>query len=196
MKAKTDLVLETERLILRPVVLEDADDMYLYARTYQVTRMTRFKPHQNVEDTKQVIKNVFLSRPQKGWPEAFAITLKNNGRMIGTCDFWPISESEGVYEMGYALNPRFWGLGLMTEAATAVLDFAFNTYDVRRMELKHLKCNPASGAVARKIGFIEEGIKRQAAKFEDGYDDIVCYGLLKEEYDDRETGKEVCSQRS
>ncbi|MDE8070940.1 hypothetical protein PT100_08825, partial [Erysipelothrix rhusiopathiae] len=42
-----------------------------------------------------------------------------------------------------------------------------------RMELKHLKCNPASGAVARKLGFIEEGIKRQSAKFDDGYDDVV-----------------------
>lgn len=196
MKPMTDLRLETERLVLRPVVMEDADDMYLYARTYQVTRMTRFKPHQSVEDTKQVIENVFLSRPSKGWPEAFAITLKNNGRMIGTCDFWPISASEGVYEMGYALNPRFWGLGLVTEAASAVLDFAFENYDVRRMELKHLKCNPASGAVARKLGFIEEGIKRQSAKFDDGYDDVVCYGLLKEEYYDREIGEEVCSQRN
>ncbi|MDE8070939.1 GNAT family protein, partial [Erysipelothrix rhusiopathiae] len=65
-----------------------------------------------------------------------------------------------------------------------------------RMELKHLKCNPASGAVARKLGFIEEGIKRQSAKFDDGYDDVVSYGLLKEEYYDREISEEVCSQRN
>lgn len=191
MEQKTIPTLETERLILRPVVIDDADDMFLYAKTYQVTRMTRFKPHQSVEDSKKVIEHVFLSRPKKGWPEAFAITLKNNGRMIGTCDFWPISASEGVYEMGYALNPRFWGLGLMTEAASAVLQFAFESYKVRRMELKHLQSNPASGAVAKKLGFEQEGIKRQAARFEDGYDDLVCYGLLQEEYYDRKTIEKI-----
>lgn len=191
MEQKTIATLETERLILRPVVLDDADDMFLYAKTYQVTRMTRFKPHQSVEDSKKVIEHVFLSRPEKGWPEAFAITLKNNGRMIGTCDFWPVSASEGVYEMGYALNPRFWGLGLMTEAASAVLQFAFEGYKVRRMELKHLQSNPASGAVAKKLGFEQEGIKRQAARFEDGYDDLVCYGLLQEEYYDRKTIEKI-----
>lgn len=191
MEQKTIPTLETERLILRPVVIDDADDMFLYAKTYQVTRMTRFKPHQSVEDSKKVIEHVFLSRPEKGWPEAFAITLKNNGRMIGTCDFWPISASEGVYEMGYALNPRFWGLGLMTEAASAVLQFAFESYKVRRMELKHLQSNPASGAVAKKLGFEQEGIKRQAARFEDGYDDLVCYGLLQEEYYDRKTIEKI-----
>lgn len=191
MEQKTIPTLETERLILRPVVIDDADDMFLYAKTYQVTRMTRFKPHQSVEDSQKVIEHVFLSRPEKGWPEAFAITLKNNGRMIGTCDFWPISASEGVYEMGYALNPRFWGLGLMTEAASAVLQFAFESYKVRRMELKHLQSNPASGAVAKKLGFEQEGIKRQAARFEDGYDDLVCYGLLQEEYYDRKTIEKI-----
>ncbi|CAM2878877.1 GNAT family N-acetyltransferase [Erysipelothrix tonsillarum] len=191
MEQKTIPTLETERLILRPVVIDDADDMFLYAKTYQVTRMTRFKPHQSVEDSKKVIEHVFLSRPEKGWPEAFAITLKNNGRMIGTCDFWPISASEGVYEMGYALNPRFWGLGLMTEAASAVLQFAFESYKVRRMELKHLQSNPASGAVAKKLGFEQEGIKRQAARLEDGYDDLVCYGLLQEEYYDRKTIEKI-----
>lgn len=173
--------LETERLILRPVNIEDADDMYEYSSKEEVVDFVTFPKHESVEDSKEAIKTFFLSRPSKAWPEAFAIVLKENNKMIGTCDFWPLSD-EGCFEMGYVLNPKYWNLGIMSEAGERILDFAFNDYGVRRMELNHIENNYSSQKVALKLGFVYEGTKRKAVNFKNNYKDLLFYGLLEEEF--------------
>lgn len=178
------MILETQRLILRPVTREDAEDMFEYASDVRVTSMTRFEPHRTLEDSRQAIETVFLTRVERGWPAAFALVDKKTNKMIGTCDFWPVSNVEKTFEMGYALNPEYWGQGLMTEAGRAVIHYAFRSYGVDRLELKHVKENKLSQSVALKLGFTQEGIKRQAAKTVYGMDDLVIYGFLKEEYHD------------
>ena len=173
--------LNTERLILRAVTLDDAQDMFEYASQDQVVRFTTFPAHKDVEGSKEAIKEFFLKRPSRSWPEAYAIVLKENNKMIGTCDFWPTGK-EGTFEMGYVLNPAFWNQGIMTEAGKEVLRFAFQDYGVHRMELEHLENNLASKKVALKLGFVYEGTKRKAYKFEGDYKDLICYGLLEEEF--------------
>lgn len=172
--------LETERLILRAVSLKDAEDMFDYASQDKVTYFTLFPKHESVYASYHTIQSVFVNRPNKGWPEAFAIVLKENNKMIGTCDFWPV-EGDGIYEMGYVLNPDYWNLGIMSEAGKKVVDFAFNNYGVRRMELNHLEGNFPSQKVALKLGFIYEGRKRKSQKVNKEFKDQIYYGLLKED---------------
>ena len=173
--------LETERLLLRPVEIDDAKDMYDYASKDEVVNFVRFPKHKSVEDSKETIKKYFLNRPSKSWPEAFAIILKENNEMIGTCDFWPTDE-EGCFEMGYVLNPKYWNQGIMSEASQRVLAFAFLDYGVRRMELNHIEDNLASKKIALKLGFVYEGTKRKSVKYKNNYKDLLFYGLLEEEF--------------
>ena len=174
-------LLETQRLILRAVSLSDVEDMYDYASKDEVVDFLRFPKHKTLTDTENAIKTFFLNRPNKGWPQAFAIVLKDNNKMIGTCDFWPISD-QGCYEMGFVLNPEYWNKGIMSEASLCILDFAFREYGVRRMELNHIEGNHSSKKVALKLGFVHEGTKRKAVKFKNEYRDLLFYGLLEEEF--------------
>lgn len=175
-------VLETDRLILRAVSLKDAKDMFEYASQDKVVKYTLFPKHETEYQSFDTIQSIFINRPSKAWPESFAIVLKENNKMIGTCDFWPVT-GEGIYEMGYVLNPKYWNQGIMSEAGSKILDFAFNKYGVRRMELNHIEGNLSSQKVALKLGFIYEGRKRQAQKFEGVYKDLLYYGLLKEDFE-------------
>ena len=81
--------IETERLILRPITLDDAADMFAYCSDPETIKYLTFKQHESVEASREVIAKFFLERPQNGVPEAYAIVLKKNGKMIGTgrCSF-------------------------------------------------------------------------------------------------------------
>lgn len=182
--------IETERLILRAVQMEDAEAMFAYASDPLVAKYTLFGAHTSLDNTKEVIENVFLSRPSRGIPESFAIVDKALNRMIGTCDFWPLDES-GLFEMGYALSQDYWRQGIMSEAGAAVLEFAFNTYGVERMSLKHHVDNPGSGAVARKLGFEHRGTIELGTFTAEGKADAETYILTKEQYNEKRTSAKI-----
>lgn len=174
-------IIETERLMLRPVTMDDAEDMFAYAGNVENVRWVTFPAHPDLESTKKAIEEVFLSRPQRQMPEAFAVVLKSNQKMIGTCDFVPRGHEN--YELGYILNQSYWRQGYMSEAVMAVLQFAFSQFGVRRMEVRHFKENIASQKVIEKVGFIYEGTKRQELADTLGYYHDVCYySILKEEF--------------
>ena len=174
-------VIETERLILRAVSMDDAPAMFEYAHDEDVARYTLFGAHPTLEHTKEVIETVFLSRPSRKIPESFAVVDKKTHKMIGTCDFWPLKD-EGVYEMGYALHKDYWGKGIMSEAGKAVLDYAFNNYPVSVMTLKHHIDNPGSGKVALKLGFKPLGVVKLGTFTALGKADCNAYELRKEDY--------------
>lgn len=79
-------IVETERLVLRPVRLEDAEDMYAYCSDDEVLKYLWFEKHDSVEFTRYIIDKLFLNRMDVGMPEAYAIVLKESNRMIGTID--------------------------------------------------------------------------------------------------------------
>ena len=182
--------IKTERLILRAVTLLDAEDMYAYASDPLVAKYTLFGAHTSLENTKETIENVFLSRPSRGIPEGFAIVDKTNGKMIGTCDFWPL-EKEGVFEMGYALHHDYWAKGIMSEAGEAVLKYAFDDYGVEIMTLKHHVDNPGSGKVALKLGFEEVGIIKKGTFTALGDADAMTYSLTKERYNEKRISTKI-----
>lgn len=173
--------LETNRLILRAVTMDDASDMFAYTSNPEVTRYLSFPTHTSVEDAQWAIANIFMKRPDNGSPEAFAIVDKMTHQMIGTCDFWRV-DGDNTYEMGYVLNQAYWGQGIMTEACRAVLKFAFEDFGVRRMEIRHNAENIGSRNIIKKQGFTYEGVRRRLIKIDDHYSDIVYYAMLDEEF--------------
>ena len=103
--------------------------------------------------------------------------------MIGTCGFTRIDEENSVVEIGYVINPEFWGMGLATEAAQKILDFAFNVLQANRVEAKFMFGNDASLAVMKKIGMKFEGYQRDALFVKGKFRTIGIASILKREYE-------------
>lgn len=174
--------IETERIILRPITLEDARDMYEYAHDHEVCRYVTWDAHQSVEQTQAIIRDFFLPKESnEAWIPTFAVVLKDTHKMIGTCDTVAPITIDGNVEIGYSLNRTYWNHGYATESCKALCAYLFNEEGVRRIKIRHHVDNIGSRRVIEKCGFIKEGVERQLVKFEDGYADIAIYSMFKEE---------------
>ncbi|MFK4566378.1 GNAT family N-acetyltransferase [Enterococcus sp. UD-01] len=143
--------LETERLILRPVSLADAEDMFEYASDEE-TVVFVFPQHQTLKETRENIANYFLTEPLG----KYGIELKETGKLIGTIDL-RVDEQNSIAEIGYALNKHFWGQGLMPEAGREILRVGFEKLRLIRIFASHDIKNPQSGRVMEKLGMKKEG---------------------------------------
>ena len=176
-------VIETQRLILRPIKLEDAQDLFEYASDEEVVRLLSWPKHENVQRSEASIRDHFLTRPERGIPEAYAIVFKENNKMIGTIDVHTV-RFEDVGEIGYVLNRHYHNQGLMSEALIAALEIWFHQCGFRRLEIMHNVTNIGSRRVIEKAGFIIEGVYRKLRHEKDGiYYDFPFYGMLKDDYE-------------
>ncbi|MDE1548827.1 GNAT family N-acetyltransferase [Jeotgalibaca caeni] len=168
--------IECERLTLRPIELSDAADMFEYASDEENTRYV-FEQHKNLEETKDAIATFFMANPAG----KYAIELKETKKMIGTIDIRVVEEHKHA-EIGYVLNKRYWGKGYMTEAATALLQLAFESMKLEKVYACHDADNVSSGKVMIRLGMQREGILRQHRIHKGKRIDTVYYGILRDEY--------------
>ena len=170
-------VLHTERLLLRPITMKDARDIFAYASDPEVTKYVRFVTHKSIKDTHAFIRRV-QSSYRKGITPVWGIQLKETGRMIGATGFlqWPNPDQRA--ELGYVINRNFWGNGYVTEAAKAVCDFAFKKMNVNRIEAQAFVEQKASQRVLEKVGFKFEGILRQREFIKGSFVNETMYSLL------------------
>lgn len=174
--------IETENLILRPVRESDARDMYEYASDYDNTFFLTFPLHKSVKESQMVIRDIFLTYPEKGLPQAYAIIHKQDKRMIGMCDFHRIAY-EDIGEIGYVINKKYWNNGYTTEACKKMIEIGFEYIGLRRIEIAHSVDNLASERVIEKCGFVFEGIKKDYVKDRSGkYSDHKIYAILRKDY--------------
>lgn len=169
--------IETERLLLRPITLADAEDMFEYAQDEETTRYVFIK-HQTLLDTKQVIANYFMASPLG----KYGIEWKEHGKLIGAIDL-RIVEGDDTAEIGYVLNPKYWGNGIMPEAGEALLRLGFEEMDLVRIFAYHNADNPKSGRVMEKLGMKEEGFVRNAKRMKGEIVSIALKGITKTEWE-------------
>ena len=182
MKIKTHLpVLETENLILRTISEDDIYDMYEYAKLDYIGPMAGWEPHVSPNYTKLVIKN-FKEKAQKGGLGVYAITLKSSGKMIGTIELHSYVEGFKA-ELGYTINPNYWGHHYAVEASIEVLKWGFNTLKLKRVECTCFTTNHNSQRVCEKLHFSFEGIRRKGYRLYNGLiGDLACYAMTDEDY--------------
>lgn len=174
--------LNTNRLILRPLQLADAESMYLgWATDMDVVKYLSWKPHISVDETKRIISYWMSNYPDPKF-YVWGIQLKN-GSLIGTISIHSVHDGFERGEVGYALMKRYWNQGYMTEALEALLAYAFGVVGFNRLEAHHSIYNPASGAVLIKNGFQHEGVLRQYYRSNDGFQDSSLYSILKKDWD-------------
>jgi len=171
----------TERLIIRPISVLDADDMFEYAKTPYVGPLAGWEPHQSIDYTISVIKSMQIQRNPNDLGN-WAIVYRKTGKMIGTIELYnhiPYFKAE----LGYALNPSFWGLGIVPEAALEVITYGFEYLHLKRIEVGVFPNNTQSQRVCEKLGFIKEGIIRNGYLSYDGSIlDKLQYGMTDEEF--------------
>jgi [ribosomal protein S5]-alanine N-acetyltransferase len=119
---------------------------------------------------------------EKGKQVVFAITLKESGELIGAMGLG-LNLDQELAELGYWIGKPYWSRGYCTEAAHAVLHFAFTEFRLNRIYAHHFSHNPASGRVMQKVGMRHEGHLRQHVKKWGEFFDVEAYGILRSEFE-------------
>ncbi len=143
-------VLETERLILRPLTMEDVDDLAAIYADPDVMRY--FEGTRSVEETRSRVEETIAQYAQTG-VDFLATIYKENGQFIGRCGLlWQVIDGQQEVEVAYMLAKAYWGRGLGTEAARALKEHGFRDFGFRRLISIIDPGNIASQRVAEKNG--------------------------------------------
>ena len=149
------LMIETERLILRPFRQSDLQDFYEYASVEGVGEMAGWAHHETMEKTQEILNN-FIAEDK-----TFAIVFRDNGKVIGSLGIEKygkeetLTEFEGYKgrELGFVLSKDYWGKGIMAEAVDAVIHYLFDKLDFDFLICGHYDFNSQSRRVQEKCGF-------------------------------------------
>ncbi len=176
--------IETSRLILRPPVEDDWRDVYEGVKDIDVSRMMSVIPHPyEPSDAQEFIGrviNFWKADPQTDY--TFFIESKESGKVIGTSGLHSVNRFNGTTFTGSWIRQDHWRQGYILEAKVPILDYAFDTLGLRRVESSAFVHNTASQAMSAKLGFVREGVaiaaRRSRATGE--IHDEVCFGLFRE----------------
>lgn len=172
--------LETPQLILRDWAEEDTKDLYRYAKDPETGPAAGWKPHENMEESREIAK-MFI-REGNVW----ALEEKASGRVIGSLGLHKDEKRPGVpgvKMVGYVLAKDSWGQGRMTEAVKEVMRYAFEEEGLRMLTVYHFPWNDRSRRVIEKCGFRKEGTLRESfVRFDGTLMDEVCCSLTVEEW--------------
>ena len=145
--------METERLILRKWTEADAESLFKYAKDPEVGPIAGWPPHKSVEESLDVIRNVFNGQ------ECYAICEKENGKAIGAIELklkghTDMTDRDDECELGYWLGQPFWGKGYMPEAAREILRHGFEELGMNTIWCGYYEGNQKSKRVQEKVGFV------------------------------------------
>lgn len=149
------MIMETERLILRPWEDADAPELYRYAKDPQIGPIAGWPPHTSVENSLEIIHQVFSE------PETYAVVLKETGKPVGSVGIMmkgknvssaPIGEKEA--EIGYWIGVPYWGQGLIPEAVRRLQERCFQELDCTALWCGYYDGNEKSRRVQEKCGFV------------------------------------------
>jgi [ribosomal protein S5]-alanine N-acetyltransferase len=178
--------LETERLLLRPLVHSDTISIQLLNCDRQIadTTISIPYPYPDGEAARYISKQI--EEQKIGHSFTFAIELKLEANLIGIAELRDIDREHSVAEISYWLAATVWGKGYMSEALQPLLGFAFETLLLNRIEAYHMVRNPASGKVLAKNGFKPEGLLRQRVRKWGIFEDVILLSILRQEWQEQD----------
>lgn len=174
---------ETERLIIRPLRLEDAASMFAYAKDPEMAFYVSWDPHQSIEDSRKFIASTLKETEKNPFnTSALGIALKDDPeRIIGAAGIETAGHKyEGV--LSYALGRKYWRQGIMFEVCSALLEKAFLERGYKRIFAWCIKENIASSALMKKLGMTYEGCLRSRILRHDRLWDVEYYSILENEW--------------
>ena len=173
--------LTTPRLTLRKMMVVDTSDMYEYASRPDVTRYLTWTPHPDRAYTKQYLEYLG-NRYSAGMFYDWAVIYEPDCKMVGTCGFTFFNCTSDSAEVGYVLNPEYWGKGIATEALSRVIEFGFSELGLHRIEARFIEGNEASRSVMERVGMTYEGMLREGMLVKGAYVSVGICSILASEW--------------
>ena len=178
--ANPKTILQTERLILRPLKESDDAAIFEYSKNPNVGPNAGWKPHESIEETREIMKTVFLDKEG-----VFGIVLRETGKLFGSIGLVSDAkrENDKARMLGYAIGEEYWGHGYITEAAHALIEFGFNELKLDLISAYCFPFNARSKRVLEKLGLKYEGRLAQSdVRFDGIILDNECFALLAKDY--------------
>lgn len=173
------LMITTERLILRLFQTSDAETVATLCNNYSIYKSTLYLPFPYSLDDALSWIEFHYDNFIEDFSYEFAVTDKETGELYGAIGLSnEIDFNQG--EIAYWIGEQYWGKGYATEAAQAIVQFAFEEKKLHKVFARYFSSNPASGKVMEKIGMKQEGILKDHVIKDGKYEDIVYYGIINE----------------
>jgi len=173
--------LETERLILRQLTLDDADFVFRHFSDPMVCQYLMDEPSlTEYAQAEQIIR--FFLEPEGKTHNRWGLVRKTDHQLIGTCGFHHWEKQYFRAEIGYDLSPDAWGHGYMTEALRAVIPHGFERMGLNRIDALVYIGNDRSARLVQKLGFKQEGILRDYFCLDGKFYDHYLLALLQREW--------------
>ncbi len=173
--------IETGRLILRKLTLDDVSDIFEYASNHEVPEFLPWEPHKTTEDTLAFI-NLVEEEFKKFNSIVLGIEIKENKKLIGTIAIRNWDKADRCIDIGYVISKNYWNKGLTAEALKAVIEFGFEQLNANRIEAHCDEDNIASYRVMEKAGMKYEGTLRQKILIKNKFTSMRFYSIIREEY--------------
>jgi ribosomal-protein-alanine N-acetyltransferase len=175
-------IIETERLILRPVEAGDWRAIHRFTSLPEVVRYLPNEPFTESDARAFAMRWSEQARQSDEWHEVMVVLLKADGRLIGYVPFERFNQGYRTREIGWVFDPDYQGQGYATEAARAVLALAFEKLGLHRMVAT---CDPRNGAsyrVMEKLGMRREAHHVKDVQIRGEWCDEYFYAILEEEW--------------
>ena len=143
-------IIETERLILRPLKINDAEAVYQWVSDERVAKYMVYNTYTSLEAVVEWL--TMIQKPDEEYH--FGFVRKEDGLLIGSGSIGPDSNRKGFWSFGYNLRYDCWGKGYATEATKAMMKFANEHFDVVKFSSSHVEQNKASGHVMGNVVFV------------------------------------------
>ncbi|MFL0251055.1 GNAT family N-acetyltransferase [Clostridium neuense] len=149
--------LETERLILKNIAVEDREFIFSQFSDPVVTKyLFDREPLTDIGGADEILE-LYLSQPEPHLHHRWILVRKTDGVKMGTCGIHRWDQEAGTAEVGYDLKEEFWGKGYMQEAMKKVIEFAVNDMHVKEINAFVYSNNEKSKQLVEKLGFVVSG---------------------------------------
>jgi ribosomal-protein-alanine N-acetyltransferase len=172
--------LETERLVLRTMTLNDIDFIY---DLFSKPETNRYSVYEDIKSREEAI-DLYDKFMKPGSPTHFrlGVELKETQELVGTLGFYAYNKEHKRAEMGFDLLKSHWGKGIMTEAVRALIRYGFEEMELNRIEATVDPENIRSIRLLERMGFMKEGRLRKRHFYKVRYHDELVFGILKEDW--------------
>src|SRR5205814_1207833 len=179
--------LHTERLLLRPLLPDDADSLERLAGDRAIADTMISVPHPFTRRDALDWISAHGGAPREGPHRYFATCAGATGELVGITALRDIDDEHAQAELSFWVGRPYWGRGFASEAARAVLRYAFQELELNRVNAYHMLRNPASGRVLTRLGFQQEGILRQRVRKWGVFEDVAAYAILRNAFSPGDT---------
>ena len=173
--------IHTSRLSLRSISAADVDDFYAVYSNPEVMRYWSTPPLPNIEAASKLISEIEEGNERHNMLK-WGIALRSNDALIGSVTLFNLEFTHRRAEIGYAQGRAYWGQGYMQETLKAVINYAFDSLNIHRLEADVDPRNAASVRTLERLGFQREGYLRERWQVNGEIQDAFFYGLLRPDW--------------